>query len=75
MTTADVVKERALWLARSEPDGDAALRDLESCAGGRRVAAVRARQQVEAELDDGPDRDSSLRAIQLLDELVVRLPA
>jgi hypothetical protein len=44
MTTGDIVRERALELARSETDREQAVSDLLTCCGGRRVAAVRAQQ-------------------------------
>ena len=75
MTTADVVRERALSLARSETDFEDAVRELESCCGGRRVAAVRARQQVVAWLDSEPDQPAAMRAVEYLDQLLARLPA
>jgi hypothetical protein len=75
MTTADVVRERALSLARSETDVEDAVRELESCSGGRRVAAVRARQRVVAWLDSEPDQPAAMRAVEYLDQLLARLPA
>jgi hypothetical protein len=41
-----VVREHALALARTSVDRDEAVRELEPLCGGRRVAVVRARQQV-----------------------------
>jgi hypothetical protein len=75
MTTADIVRERALSLARTQVETDEALLELESCSGGRRVAAVRARQQVLEWLDSEPDQPAATRAVELLDELLARLPA
>jgi hypothetical protein len=75
MTTADAVRERALALARSETEQDEALRDLRECCGDRRVSAVRARQQLVSWLDSEPDQSDAMRAIELLDELLDRLPA
>jgi len=75
MTTADVVREQALLLARTEPDGEEAIRELEAVSEGRRVAAVLARQQVSAWLDSEPDQADAIRAIELLDRLLDRLPA
>jgi hypothetical protein len=75
MTTADEVRERALALARSETEREDAVRALQECCGGRRVAAVRARQQVAASLDSETDPPDAMRAIELLDELLGRLPA
>ena len=75
MTTADAVRERALTLARSHTERDDALRDLQECCGDRRVSAVRARQQLVAWLDSETDQRDAMRAIELLDELLERLPA
>jgi hypothetical protein len=75
MTTGDIVRERALALARSETDREQAVSELLTACGGRRVAAVRARQQVAASLDGESDREDVLRAIDYLDEVLTRLPA
>ncbi|MCI0637091.1 MAG: hypothetical protein L0206_24720 [Actinobacteria bacterium] len=75
MTTADVVREHALLLARTVPDEDEAVRELESASGGRRVAAVIARRQVSEGLDGDPTRTDAVRAIELLDRLLERLQA
>jgi hypothetical protein len=75
MTTGDVVRERALALARSETDRDQAVSELLMTCGGRRVAAVRARQQLLAWLDSEPDQREATRAIEFLDELLKRMPA
>lgn len=75
MTTADVVREQALLLARTEPDHEEAIRELEAVSEGRRVAAVLARRQVSAWLDSEPDQADAIRAIELLDRLLERLPA
>jgi hypothetical protein len=75
MSTADDVRERALTLARAMTDRDEALRDLQDCCGDRRVSVVRARQQLVAWVDSEPDQADAMRAIELLDELLGRLPA
>ncbi len=75
MTTADVVREQALQLARTEPDREEAIRVLETVSEGRRVAAVLARRRVSAWLDSEPDQADAIRAIELLDLLLDRLPA
>lgn len=75
MTTGDVVRERALSLARSEVGREEAVRELEASCGGRRVAVVRARQQLLAWLESEPDQKAAMRAIEFLDELLNRLPA
>jgi hypothetical protein len=75
MTTADVVREQALTLARSGVDREEAIRELESASGGRRVAAVRARQQIATSLEEEPDQPVLTLALELLDELLGRMPA
>jgi hypothetical protein len=75
MTTADVIRERALALARSGTEPDQAVQELEITCEGRRVAAVRARQQVLAWLDSEPDQRDAMVAIEFLDALLDRLPA
>jgi hypothetical protein len=74
MTTADIVRERALSLARSGAEPEDAVRELLACCDGRRVAAVKARQQVLAWLDSEPDQQAAMLAIQYLDGLLDRLP-
>lgn len=75
MTIADTVREQALALGRSGLDRDAAVQRLEACSEGRRPAVVRARQQVLAWADSQPDQAAAMRAVELLDELLERLPA
>jgi hypothetical protein len=75
MTTADVLRERALALARSGTDPDQAVHELEMWCEGRRVAAVRARQQLLASVDSEPDQQYALVAIGFLDALLDQLPA
>jgi hypothetical protein len=75
MTTADVVRERALALARSGTGLDQAVHELEISCEGRRVSAVRARQQLVAWLDSEPDQQDAMVAIGFLDALLDRLPA
>jgi len=75
MTTGDVVRERALTLARSGTDRDQAVSELLTTCGGRRVAAVRARQQLLEELETEPNQPEATRAIEFLDEVLEGLPA
>ena len=75
MTTGDILRERAIALARSETDLDDAVRDLEEACEGRRPAVVRARQLLLVSLDDDPDQPAVARGVQFLDELLTRLPA
>lgn len=75
MTTGDVVRERALTLARTGTDRDQAVSELLMMCDGRRVAAVRARQQLLEGLEGEPNQPDATRAIEFLDELLERLPA
>ena len=75
MTTADDVRARAMTLAGSDIEVEEAIRELEAECAGKRVAAVRARQQVIAWLDSEPDQPVAMRAVELLDLVVSRLPA
>jgi len=75
MTTADSVRERALFLAISGADQGEAVQELEVTCAGRRVAVVRARQMMASSLEDAPDQPVTTRAIELLDDLLARLPA
>jgi hypothetical protein len=74
MTTGDIVRERALELARLETDREQAVSELLTTCGGRRVAAVRARQELVVWLDSEPGRQDAMRAIELLDDLLEKLP-
>ena len=73
MTTADSIREHALARARTSVARDEAVRELEALCEGRRVAVVRARQQMLS--SDGSDEPTTGRAVELLDELLGRLPA
>ena len=75
MTTAESVRERALFLAVSGADAEKAVQELEATCAGRRVAVVRARQMMASSLEDEPDQPATTRAIELLDDLLARLPA
>jgi hypothetical protein len=75
MTTGDIVRERALELARAGTDREQAVSELLSSCGGRRVAAVIARQQLAAWLDSEPDQRDAMLAIEFLDESIEKLPA
>ena len=75
MSNAEVIREHALALATSGADRDEAVRELERSAAGRRVAVVRARQQMATSLGDETEQPGTARAIELLDQVLVRLPA
>jgi hypothetical protein len=75
MSNAEAIREQALSLAASGADRDEAIRALERAAEGRRVAVVRARQEVTTSLETGAEEPGAARAIELLDEVLVHLPA
>lgn len=70
MTTADQVRDRAIDLARRGVEREEAVRDLLACCGDKRVAAVRARQEL-ADLGGSEE----VAAVSLLDEVLARFPA
>jgi len=74
MTTGDIVRERALELARTETDREQAVSELLESCGGRRVPVVSARQNLISSLDSEPSTEDAMRAIEFLDELLERLP-
>jgi hypothetical protein len=73
MTTGDIVRDRALELARSDSELEHAVHDLETVCEGRRVAVVRARQLIEEAAEESDP--VAARAIGFLDELLHRMPA
>lgn len=73
MTTAEIVMERAQDLAREGVADEEAVSDLLSSAGGNRVAVVIARRNLLE--DPQPEGSSGERAVELLDEVLRRLPA
>jgi hypothetical protein len=75
MSNAEMIREQALALATSGADRDQAIRELERSAAGRRVAVVRARQQMETSLGNQTEEPGIASAIELLDEVLVHLPA
>jgi hypothetical protein len=71
MSTANVVMDRALTLARQGTDREVAVTDLLGCCASNRVAVVMARQRV---LEDPlPRPDEATQAVDLLDEVLRRL--
>jgi hypothetical protein len=74
MSTGEIVREQALELARSGVEREYAVTELLTSCDGRRVTAVRARQQLTAWVDSEPEQVDAIVAIGLLDEVVGRLP-
>ena len=75
MTTADSVRDLALSLVRSGLERTEAVQELEDVCGGRRVSVVRARQMMVSSLEDDPEQPEVAGAVELLDDLLARLPA
>ena len=75
MTIGEILREQAITLARAEVDRDEAVRELEVSSEGRRVAVVRARQELLATLEEEPGQEDAVIAVGYLDEVLVRLPA
>jgi hypothetical protein len=74
MTTAEIVRERALSLAEEGAPTDQAVTELLESSGDRRVAVVVAEQELLAALD--ADRSDVLsRAVELLDQVLERMPS
>jgi hypothetical protein len=74
MTTADVVRERAIRLARAETPAEEAIRDLLECCAEKRVPVVLARQQFMRDVEERPADPVASRAVELLDRVLERIP-
>ena len=62
-------------VAEAGVDRDEAVAELLKTCDGRRVTAVRARQQLTAWVDSEQDQHDAMQAIVLLDDVVAMLPA
>jgi hypothetical protein len=74
MTTADVIREKAITLARAETPAEEAIRDLLECCAEKRVPVVLARQQFMRDVEESPTDPVVSRAVELLDRVLERLP-
>jgi len=74
MTTAEIVRERAVSLAEAGAPTDQAVSELLESSGDRRVAVVLAEQELLAELDANRS-DVLSRAVELLDRVLERMPS
>lgn len=72
MTTAEILKERAIALATQGTETDQAVGELVETSGDRRVAVVMARRHL---LEESPDDPTTVQALALLEEVLHRLPA
>jgi len=73
VTTADTVTEQALTLAATGSEGEGPVQQLLQTADNRRVAVVKARQNVLAIRDEGSD-DRAEGAVVLLDAVLDQMP-
>ncbi|MGH2681809.1 MAG: hypothetical protein ACRDIX_01090 [Actinomycetota bacterium] len=74
MTTTDSVKEKALALAEAGSPTDEAVRELLASCKEKRVPVVLARQQFLQQQEEHPDNLVFNRAVELLDNVLARLP-
>lgn len=74
MTTAQIIRETALALAQADSPTDEAVRELLAACQEKRVPVVLARQQFQKQQEDEPDDVVANRAVELLDEVLARLP-
>jgi hypothetical protein len=75
MTTAEAIMEQALDLAIRETGREAAVRELAALSGDRRVAVVRAKQQLADRSSDDPADMALQLASDYLDGVLQMLPA
>ena len=75
MTTATTVYETAMRLAASGTETDEAVEEILNCCGDKRVSVVLARQQLVEGLSTAADERVAVRAAELLDHTLERLPS
>jgi hypothetical protein len=73
MPTADIVREKALTLAGDGPTEEA-IQELLDCCKDKRVPIVLARQQLLTDMEAGHSDPNVGRAVELLDQVLGRLP-
>jgi hypothetical protein len=74
MTTSDLLTQRAIELVLSDVEQDEAVSDLLRSSDGRRVSAVKARQELMGRLDGSDEPLVLERAVQLMDQTLLRMP-
>jgi hypothetical protein len=74
MPTADAMREKALTLIQTDTRTDDAVQELLDHCQQRRVPVVLARQQFLRDLEESPSDDVARRAVELLDQVLGRLP-
>jgi hypothetical protein len=74
MSTADILLDKSLELARADAPQDQAVEELLECCGNHRVSAVIARDRAHANAEaDGADPTAG-RAAGYLDAMIERMP-
>ena len=74
MTTADIVRNKALALAEAGSPDDEAVRELLAWCKEKRVPVVLARQQFLKQQQEPSEDPVADRAVELLDLVLARLP-
>jgi hypothetical protein len=74
MTTADAVREKVLSLAKAEAPEEEAIREVLDCCSEKRVPVVLARQQFLKDLEVDSADPVVNKAVELLDQVLKRLP-
>src|SRR5437016_470476 len=72
MTTAQLLEERATELAQEGMETDPAVGELLECCGTKRVSVVVARHHFLEILEENKGDPVAMRAVELLDEALVR---
>jgi hypothetical protein len=72
MTTAQQLEEKAVALAQEGTQTDAAVTELLECCGQKRVSVVVARHHFLEVLEENATDPVAVRAVELLDEALVR---
>jgi hypothetical protein len=75
MTTAETIMEQAIDLAIRDTDRELAARELATLFGDRRVAVVRAKQQLVDRSSEDPTDTALQLASDYLDGVLQMLPA
>ncbi|HEY7283153.1 MAG TPA: hypothetical protein VID47_16325 [Actinomycetota bacterium] len=74
MSTAETLSDRAIELAGSGEDTDAAVAALLDCCADKRVSVVMAKRSIEERITEGAGDPALARAVELLDETLHRGP-
>ena len=74
MSTAETLAERAIELAGTGAETDAAVQDLLECCADKRVSVVMARRAIEEKIQEGSDDPTLPRAVEYLGETLHQGP-